>query len=913
MRAKLPPACLFLAALILSVPARADPAARVRIRAESLPAAGDASVSALARRTVHKAFLDSHPDFDIAPFQMPDIQGMESATLTSVAAGVPPHIMYVNFRLSSTYLAQGFLEPLEVLLARKLSPDDRVRQADGSGRWLADPTAEEVASAVELLRERVPPRAWPVVYRDDESGVDLNEHVWAVPWGNLVIALLCRRDLFNQAGLDPDKPPRDWDELLDCARKLTVPERHQYGIMAGQGDGISWWAYSFLVSNGARAVERDSNGQWRAAYGTREAAEAVHFVWRLLKEPWTRRSDGKVIQSTAALESGADQYLLWSRGQIGMFFDYIREELISTINPQLVTVAPVPLSPRGTRGSEFNCEMFGIFSGSPPAEKLAAMEYLWFITSDEAKRIRTQVYVESGYGQFVSPDLLGRFGYESVLRRVPPGWQATFAEAMQNGVPEPYGRDTLHVYRYLSEPINAALEMPLGDMPEEEATDRVQGLLTKSAEAVNVRFLGSIPPEVKRFRRHVALAVTAVMAVVFCLGIASVWRYFTIAGRADQANWSWRRMGWGVLLIVPAVSLIAMWQYLPLVGGLRISFLDYQLVRHSVWVGLDNFAAVLFDDKFWQTLGRTLYFAGLMIGLGFWPPILLALLLQEVPTDTAKYVFRTIYYLPAVVSGVVVMFLWKQLYDSSEYGVLNQLWLSLNRLGPAGATMLKLSALAAWGALIAVAVLLPLRARELGPWMKAAIWGLAAALIWATVWPFLKASHQPGDGGALGVLSHLVGRFDLKPLRWTQSPEMAMLCVVIPTIWAGSGPGCIIYLAALKTVPDELYEAAAMDGASHWHKVLYIVLPRLKYLVVVQFISAVIGAFKGGTDLILALTGGGPNEATKILPLEIFVRTFADLRFGIGTAMAWILGSLLIGFTAWQLRMLSRAEFRAGG
>ena len=74
-----------------------------------------------------------------------------------------------------------------------------------------------------------------------------------------------------------------------------------------------------------------------------------------------------------------------------------------------------------------------------------------------------------------------------------------------------------------------------------------------------------------------------------------------------------------------------------------------------------------------------------------------------------------------------------------------------------------------------------------------------------------------------------------------------------------------------------------------------------------------VGAFKGGTDFILALTGGGPNEATTILALEIFVRTFMDLRFGLGTAMAWLLGALLIGFTAYQLKMLSRAEFRAAG
>ena len=61
------------------------------------------------------------------------------------------------------------------------------------------------------------------------------------------------------------------------------------------------------------------------------------------------------------------------------------------------------------------------------------------------------------------------------------------------------------------------------------------------------------------------------------------------------------------------------------------------------------------------------------------------------------------------------------------------------------------------------------------------------------------------------------------------------------------------------------------------------------------------------------MTGGGPEDATNLLSLEIFTVTFLDLKYGIGTAMAWLLGGLLIGFTAYQLRLLSRAEFRAAG
>ena len=116
-----------------------------------------------------------------------------------------------------------------------------------------------------------------------------------------------------------------------------------------------------------------------------------------------------------------------------------------------------------------------------------------------------------------------------------------------------------------------------------------------------------------------------------------------------------------------------------------------------------------------------------------------------------------------------------------------------------------------------------------------------------------------------------------------------------------------------RVFADELYEAADIDAAGHWHKIFYIVVPSLKYIIVVQFIGAVIGAFKGGVEMIMVMTGGGPNNRTTILALEMFNRTFMDLQFGIGTAMAWILGALLIGFTAYQLKMLATAEFRAAG
>jgi len=893
--------------LICRVVIAADDSRAVRFRAQGLADPADGSVTAKAQRELLRVFLSDHPEYEVEPFFMPAVLGgqelADTGPLMAIAAGMPPHAIYVNFRQSSTYLSQGFLEPLEVLLARVLSDDERLRETDASGHWLADPSPGEVDRAVALIRERVPDLAWPVVYREDESGHFPGKHVWAIPDDALVMALLYRKDLFKDAGLDPDRPPHDWDELLDFARRLTVPRKQQYGMMVRGGVSLSWSSYTYLVSNGARAVRVNDDGRtWTAAYGSREAAEAIHFVWRLVNEPFER--DGRTIHGAARV-GGSELDVMWQQGRIAMRFDYLSDQVIERANPQLIGIAPVPVTPRGARGSELNCRMLGVFSGSTPRQKLAVMRYLWFRTGDEAKRISTRVYVDNGYGLFVNPDYLERFGYDRLLRRVPEDWRAVFRTAMEAGVPEAYGRNTQNIYRYMSKPIESVLRWEnLHELPREGAIDRIERELAASAREANVKLLGNVPPSQMTRRRVVASVTMLAVLGAFTAGFVAIWRYFgRVAVRSTEGG---RRRQWliGSALIVPALLVTVAWMYLPLGWGFLLAFTDYRLAIDSAFVGVDNFAHALYDAVFWRSLVRTLYFVALVIGLGFWPPILLAILLDEVPTAFLKYLYRTVFYLPAIISGVIIMFLWKQLYDPSEHGALNHLLLSLNHLPGVAATILKWIVAGLWLSFLAMLLWLSVKLAEVSVPLRAALAGVALALALATLQPWLTGQWHPGD---------LVGRFELRPLDWVASPRLAMLCVALPIVWAGAGPGCLLYLAALKTIPADLYEAADLDGAGVWHKVCYITLPRLKYLIGIQFIAAVIGAFKGGTDYVLAMTGGGPGDATLTLALHIFIRTFMELEFGIGAAMAWLLGALLVGFTAYQLKLLSRAEFRASG
>ena len=125
------------------------------------------------------------------------------------------------------------------------------------------------------------------------------------------------------------------------------------------------------------------------------------------------------------------------------------------------------------------------------------------------------------------------------------------------------------------------------------------------------------------------------------------------------------------LFLAPAVLSVALWSYYPLVKGAVMAFQDYRIVGAAGWAGLDNFIRVASDAGFWKAWGRTLQYVALTIAFGFSAPILLAVLLTEIPKG--KIFFRTVYFLPHLTSALVVMLLWKLMFDPTENGMLNQL------------------------------------------------------------------------------------------------------------------------------------------------------------------------------------------------------------------------------------------------
>ncbi|MBI3990903.1 MAG: extracellular solute-binding protein [Candidatus Omnitrophica bacterium] len=757
---------------------------KVKLKVWGIPNRESVDPDSKASVAIIDKFVELHPEIELETQRGVFIQGMgmDSLPLLAMAGGVAPDVMYVNFRMSDTYISEGFLYPL----------DEYVEE------WKKE----------EDISEKIHPAIWPVIKRYG--------HIWSVPYGGtLAMALLYRKDLFQKAGLNPDKPPRDWNELYECAVRLTGPDEGTYGIALGTGLGMGWYFADFLWSAGGDIVVEDENGGWRAVYNDSAGVMALDFYRRLVRGRWKRNGKEYIGVGCLDVEYGTK----WVTGKIGMMFQYLGNEVISTVNPNLTGVAPMPLGPTEKRGGEINSRMMGINATIKDKRiRDAAWKFIRFHVSDEALRIKTRIFVESGYAKFLSPDYLKKFGYERYLRDIPKGWAEALKMSLKTGKPEPYGKNCQHVYIEMTRPLERAR---IDDKTSSKE------LLDEAVKHTNEKMLGIIKPKEMRKRRMVALFVSIALAAAFAILTRIIIKSYSMP-RAPGRGGKNKKYFYAYLILLPAIVSVLLWSYYPLIRGSFMAFQDYKLILPVKWIGLDNFANALFTPLFWQALLNSGFYMALFLGLGFLTPIILAIMLSEVPKG--KILFRTIYYLPAVTTGLVIMFLWKGFFDPSPAGVFNK----------------------------------------------------------------------------------IMGFFGMAPQTWLNDPRLAMLCVVLPIVWATLGPGSIIYLAALKTIPEELYDAADIDGANIILKARYIVFPYLKPLIIINFVGAFIGAFRS-FDFIFTMTGGGPNFATHVLGLEIWYNAFLYLKFGYAVAMAWLLGSLLLGFTVFQLRILSKLQFKTAG
>jgi multiple sugar transport system permease protein len=171
---------------------------------------------------------------------------------------------------------------------------------------------------------------------------------------------------------------------------------------------------------------------------------------------------------------------------------------------------------------------------------------------------------------------------------------------------------------------------------------------------------------------------------------------------------------------------------------------------------------------------------------------------------------------------------------------------------------------------------------------------VAVSIIWVTL-------LDPN----VGIVNYLLKLVGLPSVNWLGDARSAMVSLVIISIWKSAGFNMVIWLAGLQGIPQELYEAAAIDGATRWQSFWRITLPLLAPTSFFLAITGVIGSFQVFSP-VYVITKGGPLDSTDVAVFHIYRRAFQEFDFGYASSQAWVLFAVIFVATLAQLWYMRR-------
>ena len=232
---------------------------------------------------------------------------------------------------------------------------------------------------------------------------------------------------------------------------------------------------------------------------------------------------------------------------------------------------------------------------------------------------------------------------------------------------------------------------------------------------------------------------------------------------------------------------------------------------------------------------------------------------------------------------------YRDLLTSSQFGTV-----MINSLIYAAAIVL---ATVLCGLLLALLLSQRLRGSSFGRTISFAPYVITGSAI-ATLWLFIFAPNY-------GLLRALTAPFGINLPDWVHNPSTALWSLIIVQVWRNVGFAAIVYVAGLQSLPQDLYEAAALDGAGAWTKLRRITLPLLSPLTFFLLIITTLHSFRA-YEVTAILTGGGPGLASTTLTWYIYQLAFTSFDIGHATAASVILFALLLAVTALQAKFAER-------
>ena len=300
------------------------------------------------------------------------------------------------------------------------------------------------------------------------------------------------------------------------------------------------------------------------------------------------------------------------------------------------------------------------------------------------------------------------------------------------------------------------------------------------------------------------------------------------------------------LYLLPALVLLVMFRLLPILMSFGLSFFDLDIKGNGVFIGLANYAEILKDRVFWQSMLNTMWLILFVVPMSIVFPLFFAVMLNQI--KWLKSFFRIIYFMPFVTSLVAVSIVWKIIF-SEQAGLANNF------------------------------------------------------LEWIGLEPQLWLAEPKG------IFTILFSSFGIEIPAWMGGPSLALFSIIIMTVWKGLGYNTIIYLAGLQNISKAYYEAAEIDGATKSKQFWKITIPLISPTTFYVLLMTTIVSFQAFAQVYLMTDKGGPLNTTKLIVYYIYEKGFDLLDMDYASAVALVLFVIILGLTLLQRRLEKHVNY----
>ena len=717
--------------------------------------------------------------------------------LCAIVGGDPPDIIVFDRYAVGEWAARGAFMPLDDFVAADAGRPDGIKEEN--------------------------------YFRNCWEEAVYNGKLYGIPIGTDNRALYYNKDMLVKHGLVDEKgearPPQSWAELRDYAQKLsvydTVSGRRKLRVAGFVPNYGNSWLYIYGWQNNARFMSADGR---TCLLNEPRAVAALEFMKSVYDDMGGAQ---EVYAFQTSLQGGErDPFLT---GEIAMKIDgNWTLGSIAAYKPDMnFAVAPAPMADPGQQAISWLGGWAWVIplGAKHPREawalirKLASVETALHMAEIQRRTVASQ-------GRPYIPGLnANRFVTEALFKKYlkdNPHADPKFVQGMQvfiDLLPHSKYRPVTPVGQLLWNQHIRAMEKAIFAQPGDGMTP--QRALDEGAAVVQRELDRIFQPETGAVVGWNQVALIYFGLVVAGGVLVLIWFFTRFKGGRQARGEAWA--GW--LFVSPWVFGFIVFTGGPILCSLIMSFCNYDALAPSRVIGTRNFSEIFAADTvFWKSVGNTVFMVlGIPLGMAFGLGV--ALLLDT--KVRGMTVYRTLYYLPAIVPGVASALLWIVIFNPN-FGILN----------------------------------------------------------WALAWVGITGPN------------------------WLQDQNWSKPALILQGLW-GAGAGMIVWLAGLKAIPADLYEAAAIDGANALQRFHHITLPMLTPYIFFNLVMGLIGTFQIFGPAYL-MTQGGPVDSTLFYAYNLFNHAFRYLHMGYASALAWILFAIVFVLTLYQTKLSKRWVFYQG-